>query len=83
MYKCGSKRIRRKIMENKTQTLITRTLMEIRTVEDKFRKIQENPALYGAENGFTAHEAETLEKLISISGEINIAADEIIKRALV
>jgi hypothetical protein len=69
-------------MENKTQALITRTLMEIRTVEDKFRKIQENPALHGAENGLTAHEVEIFEKLISTTDEVNIAADEILKRYL-
>jgi hypothetical protein len=54
----------------------------IKTVKEMFRKIQENPALYGAENGLTSHEMEILEKLISLMGEANIAADEISKRAL-
>jgi hypothetical protein len=69
-------------MDNETQVLITRTLMEIKTVEEKFSKIQENPALYGAEYGLTAHELETLEKLYSLLGVVNIAADAIIKRIL-
>jgi len=68
-------------MDKETQALITRTLIEIRTVEEKFRKIQENPALYGAENSLTAHDLEILEKLISLAGEANIAADAILKRA--
>jgi hypothetical protein len=70
-------------MDKRTQAVITQTLMEIKTIEEKFRKIQEDPALNGAENGLTAHEIQVLEKLISISGEVNIAADTIIKRALV
>jgi hypothetical protein len=70
-------------MDKETQNLITQTLMDIKTIEDKFSKIQGNPALYGAEFGLTAHELEILEKLISLIGEANIAANEIIKRASV
>ena len=68
-------------MNKETQDLIKKTLIEIKTVEEKFRKIQENPALNSSENGLTAHDLEVLEKLISSVGEANIAADEIIKRA--
>jgi len=69
-------------MGKETQELILKVLIEIQTVEEKFRKIQENPALNSPENGLTAHEMEVLEKLISLVGEANIAADAIIKRAL-
>jgi len=60
---------------------ITNALVAIKTVEEKFRKIQENPALNGAEHGLTAKEMEILEKLIELCGEANIAADEISRRA--
>ena len=60
---------------------ISRALKEIAVVEEKFRKIQENPALYGAENGLSTHEVEILEKLINSIGEANLAADSILKRA--
>jgi hypothetical protein len=70
------------IGRSKIMNIITQTLIGIKTVEEKFRKIQENPALNGAENGLTSHEVEILEKLISLSGEASIAADEISKRAL-
>jgi len=69
-------------MDKETQEIITKTLLEIKVVEEKFSKIQENPALYGAENGLTAHELETLEKLLNQLNAVNIAADAIIKRAL-
>jgi hypothetical protein len=69
-------------MDKETQNIINKVLIEIKTVEEKFRKIQENPALNGAEYGLTAHEHELLEKLISLVGEANIAADEIVKRVL-
>jgi len=36
--------------------------------------------LYGAENGLTNQEVEMLGRLISLVGEVNIAADNIIKR---
>jgi len=68
-------------MDKVTKKLISQTLAEIKIVEEKFSKIQENPALYGAENGLTAHELETLEKLLSQIGAANIAADAIINRA--
>lgn len=67
-------------MDKKTQTLINQTLLEIKTVEEKFSKIQKNPALYGAENGLTTHELETLEKLIGQLGVANITLDAILKR---
>jgi len=63
-------------MENK----IKQTLLAIKTVEEKYRKIQENPASNGAENGLTAEECELLGKLIVLCGEVNIAGDAIIKR---
>jgi len=59
---------------------IMQVLLAIKTVEEKFRKIQENPALYGAENGLTADEHELLGKLIGLCGEVNIAGDVILKR---
>lgn len=59
---------------------IKKVLLAIRTVEDKFRKIQGNPALHGAESGLTAHEQELLGKLIDLCGEVNIAGDAISKR---
>jgi len=67
-------------MDKETQEIISKTLSEIKAVEEKFSIIQENPALYGAENGLTAHEVETLEKLLSQLGVANIAIDAIIKR---
>jgi hypothetical protein len=45
--------------EAKQNLLLSQTLAAILTVEEKFKKIQENPALYGAENGFTAGELAT------------------------
>jgi len=68
-------------MDKDTQALITKTLLEIKVVEEKFSKIQENPALYGAENGLTAHELETLENLFNYLNVADIDADAIIKRA--
>ena len=56
-------------------------LLEFQTVVEKFRKIQENPALYGAENGLTAKELKLLEKIIHLVGEAAIAADEILNRS--
>jgi tRNA C32,U32 (ribose-2'-O)-methylase TrmJ len=68
--------------KNKMNTVV-RTLAAIREVEDKFSKIQGNPALFGAENGgLTKQELELLEKLIGLSGEVNIAGDAILKRYL-
>jgi len=60
---------------------VTQALIEIRNVEEKFRKIQENPALNGAENGFTNQELKILQQLINSIGVANIAADAILKRA--
>ena len=59
---------------------IKRTLIAIKTVEEKFQKIQENPALNGPENGLTTHELAILNKLIEYCGEVNIAGDAICKR---
>jgi hypothetical protein len=61
---------------------IKKVLLAIRTVEEKFRIIQENSALHGAENGLTMDELQILDKLISLSGEASIAADAITKRCL-
>jgi len=62
---------------------IMKILLEIKNVEEKFRHIQENSALYVSENGgFTKQEHETLEKIISLCGEMNIAANEITKKRL-
>jgi len=63
-------------MENE----IIKVLLAVRTVEEKFRKIQENPALNGAENGFTAEENKLIGQLIDLCGEVNIAGDAILKR---
>jgi len=63
-------------MENK----ILQAMLAIKTVEEKFRKIQENPALFGAENGLKADEYALLGKLIDLCGEVNIAGDVILKR---
>jgi len=60
---------------------IVNILINIQTVENKFRKIQENLAMYGAENGFTEQELNILENLINWIGETNIALDAIIKRS--
>jgi hypothetical protein len=71
------------IMEEDKMGIIIQTLVAIREVEDKFAKIQENPALYGAENGgLTKQEHELLEKLIELSGEVNLAGNAILKRYL-
>ncbi|MCL2721517.1 MAG: hypothetical protein FWD47_09290 [Treponema sp.] len=59
---------------------ISKVLSEIRIAEDKFRKIQENPAMYGAEYGLNVNESELLGKVINLVGEVNIAADSILKR---
>jgi hypothetical protein len=60
---------------------IGQTLVAIREVEEKFAKIQENPARYGAENGgLTAQEIDLLEKLITLIGEVNLAGSAILKR---
>jgi len=67
-------------MDKETQAIISKTLAEIKVVEEKFSKIQKNPALYGAENGLSTHELETLEKLNRQLDVANIAADAIIKR---
>jgi len=69
-------------MDKETQALITKALTKIQTVEEKFRKIQENSALHGSEYGLTTHELKLLEKVINFTGEINIAADAICRRAL-
>jgi hypothetical protein len=61
---------------------IARTLMAIKEVEEKFQKIQENPALNGAEYGLTSEELELLEKLIELCGEVNLAGDAIGRRAV-
>jgi acetone carboxylase gamma subunit len=60
--------------------LIANTVIAIRDVEEKFRKIQENPALHGAELGLTAQEHEMLEKVIKYCGEVAIAGDAIVRR---
>jgi len=67
--------------EEKVMDEVTQALIEIRNVEEKFRKIQENPALNGAENGFTNQELKILQQLINSIGVANIAADAILKRA--
>jgi hypothetical protein len=61
---------------------ILKTLIEIKRIEEKFAKIQEDPARNGAENGLTNHELEIFEKLIEQIGAASIAADGIIKRQL-
>ena len=61
---------------------ILRTLLDLRDLEERFRKIIENPGLNGAEHGFTAEELEKLEKLIGLVGEAAIAGNEIAKKYL-
>jgi ribosomal protein L10 len=72
-------------MEDQNEVIkrIAQALKEVQTVEEIFRKIQENPARYVAENdGFTARELEQLEKAIALCGETAIAANEISRRTL-
>jgi|GEM_PF-5881035 len=59
---------------------IIKILLEIKIVEEKFRKTQENSALYGFENGMTSEEIKILDKIINLIGEVNLAADTILKR---
>ena len=88
LVRAGVLRMRDKITVAKTQkgiemddaAMITRALVEIKTVEEKFSKIQENPALNGPENGLTEHELKILEQLISLCGEANLAASAISRR---
>lgn len=61
---------------------IAQLLIKLREVEEKFRNIQENPSLNGAENGLTDEENGMLEKLIVYCGEVNLAGDAIARRAL-
>jgi hypothetical protein len=61
---------------------ILQTLIAIRAVEEKFAKIQENPALNGSENALSREEMELLEKLITLCGEVNLAGDAITRRSL-
>jgi hypothetical protein len=59
---------------------MTKVLIEMKTVEEKYAAIQKNPAMNGAENGLTAGEQETLAKLLAQIGEANIAGDAILER---
>ena len=59
---------------------ITQALLDLRDLEERFRKILENPALNGAEYGFTTEEHEKLEKLVALVGQATIAGNEICKR---
>jgi hypothetical protein len=65
-----------------TWKTIAKTLTDIREVKEQFAKIQENPALYGAENGFAAEKLALLEQLIDLTGEVNLAGKEIMSRAM-
>jgi hypothetical protein len=69
-------------MDETTQKAIIQALLLMRDVRERFAGIQENPALHGAENGFTNKELETLKELIDLSGEVNLAGKEISKRFL-
>ena len=61
--------------------IITKALLEIKAVEEKFRKILENPALFTSENGgLSTQEHDLLKKLINLCGQVNIAGDIIIKK---
>jgi hypothetical protein len=68
--------------EGDSMDVILQTLISIRKVEEKFARIQKNPALYGAENGLTPQEIETLDKLIAMNSEAMLAADAISRRIL-
>ena len=59
---------------------IMQVLLEIKNIEERFSKIQENPALYGPENGFTEDELKKLDLIISLIGESSISATAILKR---
>jgi hypothetical protein len=61
---------------------ISSILVDLNSIRERFAKIQENPSLYGPENGFTNEQLETLEKIISQVGEASIAGNEITKRHL-
>jgi len=67
-------------MDKESQVLFARALDDIHTVEEKFRKIQDNPAFYGAENGLSKHQLEILDKLISLVGEVSLATDELCRK---
>jgi hypothetical protein len=69
-------------MKDTSQKTIAKTLTAVRKVEEQFARIQENPALYGAEDGFTAEELAILEQLITLCGEAGLAGKEIGRRAL-
>jgi hypothetical protein len=69
-------------MDTSSWKTIANAIPAIREVEEQFAKIQENPALYGAENGFTAERLELLNQLITLCGETSFAGKEIMKRAL-
>jgi hypothetical protein len=49
--------------EDKGMDTILKTLIEIKSIEEKFVEIQENPAIYDAENGLIAYESAIFEKL--------------------
>jgi hypothetical protein len=66
---------------NDDMGVIGRILDSIRNVEKKFANIQGDSVLNGPENGLTAAEVETLEKLIALNGEAAFAAEEICRRA--
>jgi hypothetical protein len=68
--------------EGDIMNTVLQTLIAIKAVEEKFAKIQENPALNGSENGLSNEEQALLEKLTALCGEVNLAGDAIIKRIL-
>jgi len=70
-------------MNEGTKGLILQTLVNIKNVEEKYRQILENPALFVSENGgFSTQDHDILEKIISLSNEMNIAADVITPKRL-
>ena len=63
--------------------IIKKMLLEIKLVEDKYRGILENPALFVSENGgLSTEQYDLLLKLISLCGDVNLAGDVIIKNRI-
>jgi hypothetical protein len=69
-------------MDDTSWKTIAETIADLREVEEQFAKIQENPALYGAGNGFTTEKLALLDQLIELCGAVSFAGKEITKRAL-
>jgi hypothetical protein len=69
-------------MDDSTWKTLAKASTVLREIEEQFAKIQENPALYGAENGFNAERLELLDQVTTQCGVVNIAGKEIARRAM-